>query len=96
MNMNNMNNNKRESLMKRIQMYAFTAHECTLYLDCHPNNRKAMEKHSMAVKKMNEAVAQYEEMYGPLTANSATTDGKYAGWSWVTGKWPWQISEVND
>lgn len=91
-----MMNNKRESLMHRIQMYCFTAHECALYLDCHPENRKAMEKHAQAVKKMNEAVAQYEEMYGPLTANSATMDGKKAGWSWVSGNWPWQITEVND
>lgn len=85
------NDNRRETLMRKIQMYAFTAHECTLYLDCHPDNRKALEKHSNAVKMMNEAVAQYEEMYGPLTANSS--GGKNGGWDWVAGKWPWQNKE---
>lgn len=87
-----MMNNKRESLMKKIQMYAFVAHECTLYLDGHPNNRKALEKHANAVKMMNEAVAQYEEMYGPLTANSSAANQK-GGWAWVSGKWPWQVKE---
>ncbi len=91
-----MNDNKRESLMRKIQMYCFTAHECVLYLDCHPNNKKALEKHSEAVRKMKEAVAQYEEMYGPLTADSSNMDRKNYGWDWISGKWPWQITEVND
>ncbi len=88
-----MNMNRKE-LMKRIQMYAFTAHECALYLDCHPNNRRALQKHASAVKMMNSAVKQYEEMYGPLTVNSASfDDNKTASWAWVYGKWPWQREE---
>lgn len=79
--------------MRKIQMYAFTAHECALYLDCHPDNKKALEKHSAAVKSMNEAVAQYEELYGPLTADAATKDSRNAGWGWIYGKWPWQGEE---
>lgn len=86
-------NKNRESLMRKIQMYAFTAHECVLYLDCHPNNRKALEKHKNAVKSLNEAVAEYEEMYGPLTANASGGNG---GWSWVHGKWPWQNYDGKD
>lgn len=82
-------NNTREALMRKIQMYAFTAHECVLYLDCHPNNRQALSKHKRAVEAMNEAVARYEEMYGPLTANSVNANHN-AGWNWVKGKWPWQ------
>lgn len=82
-----MTDRKRETLMRKVQMYAFVAHECALYLDCHPNNRKALEKHSAAVKELNAAVAEYENMYGPLTANSSDGNG---GWSWIVGKWPWQ------
>lgn len=85
------NDNRRESLMRKIQMYAFTAHECTLYLDCHPNNRQALKKHESAVKSMREAVAQYEGLYGPLTADAAGGND----WSWVKGQWPWQNMEVN-
>lgn len=81
--------NKRESLMRKIQMYAFTAHECALYLDCHPNNRQAIEKHAKAIEKMREHVAQYESLYGPLTKENA--GGR--DWSWVHGAWPWQNKE---
>lgn len=82
-----MNGNSRSNLMHKIQMYAFTAHECALYLDCHPNNRNALKKHSEAVKMLNEAVETYEGLYGPLTAKAATGEN---GWSWVKGTWPWQ------
>lgn len=82
-----MNGNTRESLMRQIQMYAFTAHECALYLDCHPQNRAALQKHHEAVRKMNEAVETYEGLYGPLTTKSALSEN---GWGWVKGKWPWQ------
>ena len=87
-----MTDNRRESLMRKIQMYGFAAHECTLYLDCHPNNRQALEKRAQAVKMMKEAVAQYEGLYGPLTANAAFGND----WNWIKGGWPWQNSEVNN
>ncbi len=84
-----MTDNRRESLMRRIQMYAFTAHECVLYLDCHPNNKQALAKHAQATKMMKEAVEQYENMYGPLTAKSAGGND----WNWIRGPWPWQNKE---
>lgn len=86
-------NTNRKALMRKIQMYAFVAHECALYLDCHPENKRALEKHSAAVKSMNEAIAQYQEMYGPLTANAAWNGKPATGWSWIYGKWPWQGEE---
>lgn len=88
-----MNDKNRENLMRKIQMYGFAAHECTLYLDCHPDNKKALAKHTEMVKKYNDAMAEYQEMYGPLTANAS--DNK-AGWAWITGKWPWQGTDMPD
>ena len=84
-----MNDNRKETLMRKIQAYGFTAHECALYLDCHPNNKQALAKHARAVKEMNEAVAQYESLYGPLTAQAAGGQS----WNWVKGAWPWQNKE---
>lgn len=86
-------NKNQENLLRKVQMYAFAAHECVLYLDCHPQNRKALEKHEKAVKELNKAVEEYENMYGPLTANAAMGRG---GWSWVAGKWPWQNYDKED
>ena len=84
-----MNDNRKETLMRKIQMYGFTAHECALYLDCHPDNKQALAKHESAIKEMKAAVAQYESLYGPLTTENA--GGNY--WNWVKGAWPWQNKE---
>ncbi|MBQ1206368.1 MAG: spore coat protein CotJB [Clostridia bacterium] len=84
-----MSDNRKNALMRRIQMYGFTAHECALYLDCHPDNRQALERHARAIKAMNEAVEQYEGLYGPLTSNAAGGQS----WNWVKGAWPWQNKE---
>ena len=54
-----MSDNRKETLMRKIQMYAFTAHECALYLDCHPDNKQALAKHARAVKEMNEATKAF-------------------------------------
>ena len=84
-----MSDNRKNALMRRIQMYGFTAHECALYLDCHPDNRQALERHARAIKAMNEAVEQYEGLYGPWTSNAAGGQS----WNWVKGEWPWQNKE---
>lgn len=84
-----MNDNRKEALMRKIQEYAFTAHECALYLDCHPNNKQALARYSKAIKAKNDAVAQYEGLYGPITVQSAGGQS----WNWVKGAWPWQNKE---
>lgn len=85
-----MNGNTKQALMHKIQMYAFTAHECALYLDCHPNNRNALKKYSEAVKMLNETVSTYEGLYGELSQNRLTAEN---GWNWVKGTWPWQNND---
>ncbi len=77
---------KKEMLMRKVQETCFVAHECVLYLDCHPNNRRALEKHKTAVGEAKKAIAEYESLFGPLTASAAGENG----WSWVVGSWPWQ------
>ncbi|MBQ3230302.1 MAG: spore coat protein CotJB [Clostridia bacterium] len=84
-----MGDNRRETLMRQIQRSCFVAHECALYLDCHPNNRKALEKRAQALKEKQEAVARYQELYGPLTVEAAGGNE----WNWIKGKWPWQREE---
>ncbi|MBR4799949.1 MAG: spore coat protein CotJB [Clostridia bacterium] len=81
---------QKDALLRRIQEACFAAHECVLYLDGHPGNRKALSMHAAFTKTANELTAQYESRFGPLTANSA---GGTGGWGWTAGKWPWQETE---
>ena len=60
-------------------MYGFTAHECALYLDCHPDNRQALERHARAIKAMNEAVEEVaKESAKKLRQTSPKRTGEYA------------------
>ena len=57
-----------------------------MYLDTHPDCRKAMQMYRNARKKYLDLYAQYETHYGPLTANGVTGDH----WTWGEQAWPWQ------
>lgn len=81
---------EREKLMRKIQQSAFAAHECALYLDNHPDNKKALARHNAASKALSEYTAEYEAAYGTLTEYSIPGGN---GWSWVSGAWPWQNTE---
>ena len=82
-------NNEQAALLRSIQEACFTLHELVLYLDTHPNNRKAFAMYQTYRKKCAELTAQYEATYGPLTAKGVTGDR----WTWGSGRWPWQHQE---
>ena len=85
--LNGMDSRDRVSLMKKIQMYDFVVDETVLYLDTHPACQQALEHFRKYKAMLDEAMKEYHEKYGPLTAESS------AGmdvWDWVKGPWPWE------
>ena len=76
----------KETLMQKLTDVDFVIHETVLYLDGHPNNKKAMEFYRRAVAERNELHAQYASQYGPVTANCVKQDS----WTWIDDPWPWQ------
>ena len=78
--------NGQAALLQSIREACFTLHELVLYLDTHPNDRKAFAMYRTYRKKCAELTAQYENQYGPLTAGGVTGDR----WTWGNGPWPWQ------
>ena len=80
-------------LMRQIQTLAFAAHEAALYLDGHPTDRKALAYFNMQNEKLREATAEYENNFGPLTANGFNGDDR---WTWTDGPWPWKYEANAD
>ncbi len=78
----------RENLMRKIQSYLFAAEDFVLYLDTHPEDKKAIEMHKALVKKAQEAVCEYEQQFGPLTSSSSW--GCSEKWDWIESPWPWE------
>lgn len=76
----------RGKLMQKIDALSFAKVELELYLDAYPDCRAALNDYRETLKRLDEAVAQYERKYGPLTAKSGAMGDR---WSWITGPWPW-------
>ena len=80
----------REQAMRQVQMYSFALYDTGLFLYTHPTNQAALAFYEETQKKYVEAVAFYEEEFGPLTMGGTDTE---KGWAWVKTPWPWEMED---
>ena len=73
--------------IRGVARYAFALIDAGLYLDTYPQDREALAYYEQMKAAHEAAVAEYEQKYGPLTANSASGGDR---WTWIDGPWPWQ------
>lgn len=78
--------NDRDALMKKLSAYAFAAYDWNLYLDTHPGDAQAIAMFRKMSDKAAELKAEYQEKYGPLTADAVTDKHR---WNWIDNPWPW-------
>lgn len=74
-------------LKRAIQSYNFAAYDMLLYLDTHPDDKKAFAIFSSLSEKTKELKAAYQAKYGPLSIKSAARQDKF---NWTKGPWPWE------
>ena len=77
-----------EQLMRKIQEISFVLVDLNLFLDSHPDNVMALDYFRDMQKAYAQLQAEYELMYGPLTAFDTDTE---RGWMWVETPWPWEL-----
>ena len=82
-----MNNQNRESLLRKIQALSFAKVETELYLDVYPESAQALSYYRNILSQLDEAMTEYQNKYGPLFSEGVVGDR----WTWVEGKWPWQL-----
>jgi len=80
----------REQALKQVQIYSFALYDTGLFLDTHPTNQTALAFYEENQKKYVEAVAFYEEKFGPLTMSGTDTE---KGWAWADTPWPWEMED---
>lgn len=83
----NTDNNERSALLHQIQAEDFALYEVALYLDGHPQCKKALKYYHEHKKLADTLRAEYEQRFGPLTLNNNRNDSH---WDWVNGPWPWE------
>ena len=73
-----------------IQAVEFTVLEFNLYLDTHPEDRKALNDYNKACRQLLALKRDYEARYGPF-ANFGSATSQFP-WQWIDEPWPWEIS----
>lgn len=81
------NGSKREQL-QRIRELGFAAYDLQLFLDTHPDDRKALELFTKISATLDSLIMDFENKYGPLRARSSANTTPF---SWVADDydWPW-------
>ncbi|MCI5844964.1 MAG: spore coat protein CotJB [Oscillospiraceae bacterium] len=78
---------EREMLLQSIQQCDFVLYELQLYLDTHPNCKRAMEQYRKHLEMKKKAEKMYTEKYGPIQAYQSDTTER---WNWTDAPWPWE------
>lgn len=73
--------------LNKIRSYCFAAQDLLLYLDTHPDDKKAFSLFRDVVSKAKELKREYEKTCGPLSVFSAAQFEKF---EWLDSPWPWE------
>lgn len=76
---------KRREMINDIKALDFAIIELGLYLDTHPEDKKAVLMHNEYCKKTKELKDKYQEMYLPLSIYYPSNK-----WKWLDEPWPWE------
>ncbi len=85
---NGRNRNDWCQMREKLQALYFVVVELELYLDVHPENAEALARYTCAVEDYKALAAEYEKLYGPLTACGNRSEKE---WQWVRLPWPWEV-----
>ena len=77
----------RTAMLKKIQSYRFAAYDMLLYLDTHPDDKKAFSLFKELVAKSRQLIGEYTKEYGPLTAFASADSDNF---DWLNSPWPWE------
>ena len=77
--------NTREEMIKKLKEYKFSIIELGLYLDTHPDDKKALCMHRDYCNKYKKLADEYQKIYGPLTMMFPCNK-----WRWLEEPWPWE------
>lgn len=75
-------------LKEEIRCCQFAITDLSLYLDTHPNDRRALCLHRNQCNHLRELSDRYQKMFGPLTITFPCNK-----WRWLEEPWPWEGSE---
>lgn len=82
--------NNQKHMLTAIMAETFAAVDMNLFLDTHPDEKRALADFFEIIERLENLKNQYEKKYGPLNSFSLT-DGEQS-WRWIEEPWPWEIN----
>ncbi|KYO64787.1 spore coat protein CotJB [Thermovenabulum gondwanense] len=73
--------------LKNIMAVDFAVWELSLFLDTHPDERRAIEDHNKYVRLSYQLKNEYESTYGPMRLDSISP----YPYKYINSPWPWEI-----
>ena len=78
--------NERTKLLECLSAAEFAAWEMRLYLDTHPDDKKALAAGRDYARRAAALREEYEKRFGSLTGDFDCGNT----WTWVNDPWPWE------
>ena len=75
----------KEEMLHNIKCLNFSVIELALYLDTHPDDRKALCLHRKYTNELKDLKDKYQKMHGPLDFYFPCNK-----WRWLEEPWPWE------
>lgn len=77
----------KQECLYEVQKHNFAAYDLLLYLDTHPDDKKAFGLFRDMVEKLKKLKKEYEKNYGSLSAYNSASKGEF---DWLDSPWPWE------
>ena len=81
-------------MLKKISHCGHMLNDIKLYLDTHPNCKKALAAYEKYQNMFDLVTYDYNLKYSPLTA-SLSANKETQSWHWIEEPWPWE-NEANE
>lgn len=78
--------NDREAKLFNVMQYSFAINDMNLYLDTHPEDRRALNVLKELIMEEEKVKKEYVMNYGPLNICDVKSDK----FNWIDGPWSWE------
>ena len=87
-----MNKRNTSATERRLMELSFAKTEAELFLDTHPDCKRALDYYHRILEELMAARLAYRSEVGPIVAE----DSSLERWDWVDSPWPWHSTETKE
>ena len=78
---------EQQNLMRRLMVQNFAIDDIKLFLDTHPDDKKALEYYQKYRHLHEQTLNDYVKQFGPISPDQVENANR---WTWIDTPWPWE------